>query len=60
MKEQDTTPHPQEDKMPDTVQNALRYTTSARVCRYIKIGCASVFDTVAAYALFEVTKPFFF
>ena len=60
MKEQDTTPHAQEDKMPDAVQNALRYTTSARVCRYIKIGCALVFDIVAAYALFKVTKPFFF
>ena len=56
MKEQDTTSP--EDKMPDAAQNALRYTTSARVCRFIKIGCALVFDTVAAYALFKITKPF--
>ena len=47
-------------RIPDAVQNALRYTTSARVCRYIKIGCALVFDTVAAYALFKITKPLFF
>ncbi len=60
MKEQDTTPHAQEDKMPDAAQNALRYTTSYRVCRYIKIGCGLVLETVAAYALFKVTKPFFF
>ena len=33
MKEQDTTAHAQEDKIPDAAQNALRYTTSARVCR---------------------------
>ena len=60
MKENDTTVHAQEDRMPESTQNALRYTTSARVCRYIKIGCALVFDSVAAYALFTITKPFFF
>ncbi|XP_078364023.1 uncharacterized protein LOC144648283 [Oculina patagonica] len=60
MKEQDTALHAEEDKMPDAAQNALRYTTSYRVCRYIKIGCGLVLDTVAAYALFKVTKPFFF
>lgn len=61
-KEQDKykTPHAQEDKIPDAAQNALKYTTSARVCRYIKIGCALVFDSVVAYALFKITKPFFF
>lgn len=60
IKEQDTTPHAQEDRMPEVAQNALRYTTSARVCRCIKIGCALVFDSVADYALFKITKPFFF
>ena len=61
-KEQDKykTPHAQEDKIPDAAQNTLRYTTSARVCRYIKTGCAFVVDSVAAYALFKITKPFFF
>lgn len=62
-KEQDKykTPHAQEDKIPDAAQNALKYTTSARVCRYIKIGCAlRVFDSVVAYALLKITKPFFF
>ena len=60
MKENDTTVHAQEDRMPESTQNALRYTTSARVGRYIKTGCALVFDSVAAYALFTITKPFFF
>ena len=60
MKENDTTVHAQEGRVPESTQNALRYTTSARVCRYIKIGCALVFDSVAAYALFTITKPFFF
>jgi len=60
-KEQGTykTPHAQEHKIPDAAQNALRYTTSARVCRYIKFGCAFVFGSIAAYALFKLTKPFF-
>ena len=56
-KEKEVTPL--ENRMPDAVQNALRYTKSARVCRFIKIGCALVFDTVAAYALFKLTNPFF-
>ena len=60
MKDNDTTVHAQEDRLPEAARNALRYTTSARVCRYIKIGCALVFDSVAAYALFTITKPFFF
>ena len=60
MKENDTTVHAQEDRVPEAARNASRYTTSARVCRYIKLGCALVFDSVAAYALFKITKPFFF
>ena len=60
MKENDTTVHAQENRLPEAARNASRYTTSARVCRYIKIGCALVFDSVAAYALFTITKPFFF
>lgn len=38
MKVQDMTLHAHEEKMPDVAQNALRYTTTYRVCRYIKIG----------------------
>ena len=60
MKENDTTVQVHEDRVPEAAPNASRYTTSARVCRYIKIGCVLVFDSVAAYALFTITKPFFF
>ena len=63
MKEKDTTPHAQEDKMPDAAtRNVLRCTTSARRSRYVKIGCALVFDSVslAAYVPFNVTKPLLF
>lgn len=61
MKEKDMTPHAQVVKMPDAAtRNALWYTTSARVCRYVKIGCALVFDSVAAYVFFKVTEPFLF
>ena len=59
-KMKEDTVHAQEERVPEAARNALRYTTSARVCRYIKIGCALVFDSVAAYALFTITKPFFF
>ena len=55
IKEKDTTAHAQGDKI-DAVQNAL----STRVCRYIKIGCAFVVESLAAYALIEITKPLFF
>ena len=52
---------PPEEKMPDAATiNALRYTTSATVCRFINIGCALVFDAVAAYGLFKLTQPYFF
>ena len=59
MKENDTTVHAQENRMPEAAWNASRYTTSARVCRYIKIGYALVFDNVAAYALFKITNHSF-
>lgn len=48
-----------EETMSDAAQNALKYETSAWVCRCIKTGCALVFNTVAAYALFRITQLFF-
>ena len=52
---------PPEEKTPDaSTINALRYTTSARVCRFIKIGCTLVLDAVGAYALFKMTQPYLF
>ena len=52
---------PQEEEGPDAAtRNALRYTTGARVCRFIKIGCIMVLDAVAAYGLFKITRPYFF
>lgn len=52
---------PLEEKMPDaSTRNALRYTKSARVCRFIKIGCALVLDVVGAYAFFKITQPYLF
>lgn len=60
VKDKNTRKHAQEDKIPDATLNVLRYTTSARVCRFIKVGCALVLDSVTAYALFKFTEPFFF
>ena len=52
---------PPEEKTPDaSTINALRYTTTARVCRFIKIGCTLVMDAVGAYALFKMTQPYLF
>ena len=52
---------PPEEKTPDaSTINALRYTTTARVCRFIKIGCTLVLDAVGAYALFKMTHPYLF
>ena len=49
-----------EEKMPEAAENAQRLTVTGRVCRYVKIGCALVFDAVAAYGLFKLTQPYFF
>ena len=46
--------------MPEAAENAHRLTVTGRVCRYVKIGCALVFDAVAAYGLFKLTQPHFF
>ena len=51
---------PIEEKMPEAAENAQRLTVTGRVCRYVKIGCALVFDAVAAYGLFKLTQPYFF
>ena len=52
---------PPEEKTPDaSTINALQYTTTARVCRFIKIGCTLAMDAVGAYALFKMTQPFLF
>ena len=49
-----------EEKMPEAAENAQRLTVTGRVCRYVKIGCALVFDVVAGYGLFRLTQPYFF
>ena len=49
-----------EEKMPEAAENAQRLTFTGRVCRYVKIGCALVFDAVAAYGVFKLTQPYFF
>ena len=50
---------PPEEKTPDaSTINVLRYSTTARVCRFIKIGCTLVLDAAGAYALFKMTQPY--
>ena len=38
----------------------MHTTVTGRACRYVKIGCALVFDAAAAYGLFKLTQPYFF
>ncbi|KAL9976909.1 hypothetical protein ACROYT_G014251 [Oculina patagonica] len=57
IKEQDKTPHAQEEKMPDAVQNALRYTTTYGVCRFLKISCGLMLDNLVAYVLSTEAQP---
>ena len=54
-KEKDASPS--QDKMSEAGKSALRCTTSGRVCRFIRIGCALMFT---AYQLFKITQPYFF
>jgi len=52
---------PPEEKTPDaSTINALRYTTTSRVCRFVKIGCTLLLDAVGAYLLFKMTQPYLF
>ncbi|RMX49911.1 hypothetical protein pdam_00017286 [Pocillopora damicornis] len=51
---------PIEEKMPEAAENAHRLTVTGRVSRYVRIGCALVFDAVAVYTLFRFTHPYFF
>ena len=55
-----TTP-PKDDIMPDTARRAAQsYSTAYKIGRYVKIGCVMILDSIAAYALLKITKPFFF
>ena len=49
---------PTEEKMPEAAENAHNcHWSSVSLCQ---IGCALVFDAVAAYGLFKLTQPYFF
>lgn len=46
--------------MPDAAKRALKQTVAYRALRYFKIGCVFLVDSVAAYTLFNISKPFVF
>ena len=54
----DATLSHEDDSMPEAARNAARYTTTQRIERYVKIGYVMFLDSVAAYALFKITKSF--
>ena len=55
----DATPS-EDESMPEATRNAARYSAAHRIARYVKIGCVMFLDSVAAYALFKITRPLFF
>ena len=58
LEESNTTP-PKDDVMPDAARRAARSCSTAyKIGRYVKIGCVMILDSIAAYALFNITKPF--
>ena len=50
----------EDNSMSEAARNAASYTTAHRIARYVKIGCVTFLDSVAAYVLFKITRPFFF
>ena len=59
LKEKNSTPLRNAKEMPDAAKSAAKHTVAYKVMRYIKIGCILVLDSVAAYTLFDITRPFF-
>ena len=60
LEESNSTPS-KDDVMPEAARRAARSCSTAyKIGRYVKIGCVMILDSVAAYALFKITKPFFF
>ena len=52
---------PKDDVMPDAARRAAQSCSTAyKIGRYVKIGCVMILDSIAAYALVNSTKPFFF
>ena len=60
LKENNSTPVQNAVKeMPDAAKSAAKQTVAYKVMRYAKIGCILVLDSLAAYTLFNITRPFF-
>ena len=60
LKEKHATPPRKAEVMPDAAKRAEKHTVAYQVKRLVKIGCVLVLDSVAAYALFNTTRPFIF
>ena len=59
LREHHVTP-PRDEVMPDAAKAVMRCSTAHIIGRYVKIGCIMLLDSIASYALFKITKPFFF
>lgn len=59
VREHNVTP-PRDEVMPDAAKAAMRCSIAHIIGRYVKIGCIILLDSTASYALFKITKPFFF
>ena len=55
-----STPLRKVEEISDSTKNAAKYTFASQAIHFVKIGCVVVLDSVAAYTLFCITKPFVF
>lgn len=59
LKEKNSTPLRNAKEIPDAAKSPAKHTIAYKIMRYVKIGCILVLDSVAAYTLFDITRPFF-
>lgn len=48
------------EEMSESTKTASKHTFASKVVHFAKIGCVLALDSVAAYALFSITKPLVF
>ena len=57
LKEKNETPLRKAEAVPGGAKRASKYTVASQFMSFVNIGCVLVLDSVAAYTLFNITKP---
>lgn len=60
LKEKHATPPRKAEAVLDAAKRAEKHTVAYQAMRLVKIGCVLVLNSVAAYGLFNITRPFIF